>query len=87
MNEQIENVLAVLDELRTNNEITYSAYSELYDEISLLDDLLKEQEAVKPKSKVRHGANAQIQHFCGNCNTMLHGKPKYCSECGKRVLW
>ena len=50
-------------------------------------ELLKEQEAVKPKSKVRHGANAQIQHFCGNCNTMLHGKPKYCSECGKGVLW
>ena len=49
--------------------------------------LLKEQEEVKPKSKVRHGANAQIQHFCGNCNSMLHGKPKYCSECGKGVLW
>lgn len=87
MNKQIENVLAVLDKLRTNNDMTYYAYSKLHDEISLLDDLLKEQEAVKPKSKVRHGANAQIQHFCGNCNTMLHGKPKYCSECGKRVLW
>ena len=49
--------------------------------------LLKEQEAVKPKSKVRHGANGQIQHFCGNCNSMLHGKPKYCSECGKGVKW
>lgn len=49
--------------------------------------LLKEQEAVKPKSKVRHGANAQIQHFCGNCNAMLHGKPKYCSECGRKVKW
>ena len=48
---------------------------------------LKEQDAVKPKSKVRHGANAQIQHFCGNCNTMLHGKPKFCSECGRGVLW
>ena len=50
-------------------------------------ELLKDQEAVKPKSKVRHGANAQIQHFCGNCNTMLHGKPKFCSECGKAVKW
>lgn len=49
--------------------------------------MLKEQEAVKPKSKVRHGANAQIQHFCGNCNSMLHGKPNFCSECGKGVLW
>ena len=49
--------------------------------------LLEEQDAVKPKSKSRHGANAQIQHFCGNCNSMLHGKPKYCSECGKGVKW
>lgn len=49
--------------------------------------MLKEQEPLKPKSKVRHGANAQIQHFCGNCNSMLHGKPKFCSECGKGVLW
>ena len=49
--------------------------------------LLKEQKAVKPRSVVRHGANAQIQHFCGNCNTMLHGKPNYCSECGKGILW
>jgi hypothetical protein len=50
-------------------------------------ELLKEHEAVKPKSKVRHGANAQIQYFCGNCMTMLHGKPKFCSECGRPVLW
>lgn len=49
--------------------------------------LLKEQEAVKPLSKVRHGANAQIQHFCGNCRSMLHGKPKFCSECGRSVKW
>ena len=48
---------------------------------------MKEQDAVKPRSKVRHGANAQIQHFCGNCNSMLHGKPKFCSECGKAVKW
>ena len=59
-------------------------------EVNLMLDaltLLKEQEAVKPKSKVRHGANAPVQHFCGNCMTLLHGKPKYCSECGKKVYW
>lgn len=54
-----------------------------YDAISLL----KEQEAVKPKSKVRHGANPQIQHFCGKCNAMLYGKPKFCSECGVKFMW
>lgn len=49
--------------------------------------LLKNQEAVKPRSKSRHGANPQIQHFCGNCNAMLHGKPKYCSSCGREQKW
>lgn len=44
MNESIERVLAVLDGFRMSGEMTYSAYSVLYDEISLLDDLLKEQE-------------------------------------------
>jgi hypothetical protein len=49
--------------------------------------LLKEQEPIKPKSKVRHGENGQIQHWCGNCMAMLHGKPKYCSNCGRQVKW
>jgi len=44
VNEAIEKVLNTLDVLRTNDEITYSAYSMLHDEISMLDDLLKEQE-------------------------------------------
>ena len=48
---------------------------------------MEDQEAVKPKSKVRHGAYAQIQHFCGNCNAVLHGKPNYCSNCGRKVKW
>lgn len=50
-------------------------------------ELLKEQEPIKPKSKVRHGANSQIQHWCGNCMVMLHGKPKFCPNCGKAVKW
>lgn len=41
MNENIENVLDTLDGFRTNDEMTYSAYSTLHDEISLLDDLLQ----------------------------------------------
>lgn len=44
MNEAVERMLAVLDGFRMSDEITYSAYSALYYEISLLDDLLKEQE-------------------------------------------
>ena len=48
---------------------------------------LIELEAVKPRSKSRHGAYPQFQHFCGNCNAMLHGKPKFCSGCGRKVDW
>ena len=49
---------------------------------------LKEQEAMKPISKSRHGANPQIQHFCRRCNAMLfHHKQKYCIECGQAVKW
>lgn len=44
MNENIEKVLAVLDGFRMSDEMTYSAYSILHDEISMLDDLLKAQE-------------------------------------------
>ena len=53
----------------------------------LIDEAPTVNEAVKPKSKVRHGADAQIQHWCGNCMTMLHGKQKFCSECGREVNW
>ena len=49
--------------------------------------MLKEQEAVKPKSKTRHGSTTMVQHWCGNCMVMLHGKPKYCPNCGRKVKW
>ena len=49
--------------------------------------MLKEQEAIKPKSKTRHGSTTMVQHWCGNCMVMLHGKPKYCPNCGRKVKW
>ena len=49
--------------------------------------MLKEQEPIKPKSKSRHGSTTMYQHFCGNCMAMLHGKPKYCPNCGSSVKW
>ena len=53
----------------------------------MVEELLKEQEPIKPKSKVRHGENGQIQHWCGNCMAMLHGKQNYCSNYGRQVKW
>ncbi len=85
MMSDVENVISLVEDAIeiVEKEAFWTIASGLRDAILLL----KEQEAVKPKSKVRHGANAQIQHFCGNCNSMLHGKPKFCSECGKAVMW
>ena len=62
-------------------------YHALEDDWKRLKELLKEQEPVKPKSKVRHGETCQYQHWCGNCMVMLHGKPKYCPNCGRSVKW
>ena len=92
MNENIENVLATLDGFRTNDEMTYSAYSTLHDEISLLDDLLKEQEPVKP-------VKTWDTYLCGNCNRNVYHEERqgclvlyeerytYCPNCGKRLDW
>lgn len=49
--------------------------------------LLKEQEPTKPRRKVRHGTTTIYQHWCGQCMTMLYGKPKFCPNCGKPVEW
>lgn len=90
MNERIEKVLAILDGFRMSDEMTYSAYSTLHDEISLLDDLLKEQEARKPiYNEIKYGS-----HFphCGNCekllpNNVVYGKVNFCHYCGQAVKW
>lgn len=49
--------------------------------------LLKEPEAVKPKSKSRHGEYPQIVHRCGNCNEILYRYYKFCPTCGRSVKW
>lgn len=50
-------------------------------------ELLKEQEAVKPKSKSRHGEFPQIVHRCGHCNEILYRYYKYCPTCGRQAKW
>lgn len=68
MNEAVEKVLVLLDEFRTNNEITYSAYSTLHDEISLLDDLLKDLETIVRCKDCKYyryyGADSYIYSEC-----------------------
>lgn len=88
MNENIEKVLAILDGFRMSDEITYSAYSALHDEISLLDDLLKEQQPITPKL-------SYSTCRCGKCENIvglyLEGhfqyKDSFCGKCGREVNW
>lgn len=84
MNENIERVLTILDGFRMSDEITYSVYSALYDEISLLDDLLKEQEPVEPIEQTE----TITRYKCGFCGNRLYLKEhKFCHWCGKAVKW
>ena len=88
MNKNIENVLATLDSFRTNDEMTYSAYSTLHDEISLLDDLLKEQEPVIWSYKYHC-------FICSNCGLGIEDEVHYmmdkpinfCPTCGRKIKW
>lgn len=49
--------------------------------------LLKEQEPVIPKTKVRHGEYPEIVHRCGECKAVIDRRDKYCRDCGKPVKW
>ena len=95
MNENIEKVLAALDGFRMSDEMTYSAYSVLYDEISLLDDLLKAQKPVKPYMDF----DGHDVWRCGNCGAAIfhldhtqadedaQNYAKFCRQCGQAVNW
>lgn len=83
-----EDAIRWLDNLK--NDIGNPHYERLWPYAQAIDEiiaLLEGQEAVKPKSKTRHGSTTMVQHWCGNCMVMLHGKPKYCSNCGRKVKW
>lgn len=93
MNKNIENVLVTLDSFRTNDEMTYSAYSILHDEISLLDDLFKEQEPVLLENQHKPfgyntNANSPWISRCPKCKKKIEGKQThYCKYCGQAVKW
>ena len=56
----------------------------LEDDWKRLKELLKEQEAVEPY----HVNTNHEQHWkCGNCNAVISLQDKYCSACGKPILW
>jgi hypothetical protein len=55
--------------------------------LDLIDELLKEKEAVEPICQIIFDIP---YYFCGSCKTMLNMyavKAKYCSNCARRVKW
>lgn len=60
---------------------------ELHEMYTNVIEMVRKQIPMKPKSKARHGAYPQIQHWCATCGTLLHGKQKYCPECGQKEDW
>ena len=90
MNSAVEKVLTLLDGFRMCDEMTSSAYSALYDEISLLDDLLKEQEPVLVIQywDDTYGDYVYACEWCGNHWISIDGSlVNYCPGCGKAVKW
>ena len=87
MNENIEKVLAILDGFRMSDEMTYPAYSALHDEISRLDDLLKEQEPVEAKVMGESKSHGSWWFACGACGHSIDTEDNFCRECGRKVKW
>lgn len=90
MNENVEWTLDELERFRMAGEMTYAAYSRLYDLISELNDLLKEQEAVE---LVKWIYPSDIIGFgrCPYCNSLWDYSLisnrffKHCPRCGQEV--
>ena len=47
-------------------------------------ELLKEQEPVEPELE---GGGSSWWYVCGECHKAIDPKDKFCSECGRRILW
>ena len=78
-----EKVIRIIDELifEAQKAPTWKAENALR---CLKKEMLKEQDAVKP---IRKLAYTKQGWFCGNCDNRLNRNGKYCSFCGKPILW
>ena len=57
--------------------------------LDLIDELLKEPEAVEPKITTFPKKDHDDSHIyrCGNCDMIIFKSHKYCPFCGKAVKW
>ena len=61
-------------------DFAYNESGRLESLSSMLDELLKEQEAVEPNSE-------HHMFVCPVCRSGLSRYQKFCHECGKRIEW
>ena len=73
-------IQSLIDHIKTAHDIDPWAKD-------MAEELLKEQEAVKP-TLIREGRNKYYNDYvCPGCDNELHYGQNYCSECGRAVKW
>lgn len=90
--ELADDILHIVDELRSCSQIDYHAYSELFDNLSGFDTI-----PAADVAPVVHGKWIVVQTFddcvyakCSNCDVtqiFYHNKPltKFCPDCGAKM--
>ena len=83
----------ILDYFKDINYV-YNNSNQLDTLSSMIDELLKEQEAVKPifieTTRTHEAGFMEVSIKCGNCKSKVQYYPerwKYCPNCGRKVKW
>lgn len=81
----MRDALALLQEQEHKDKMFHALESDW----KQLKELLKEQEAVEPKSHpAKAWTRAKTLWFCGACGARISKrKTKFCQECGRSVKW
>jgi len=78
MNDWKVQVQSLIDHIKTAVDVDQWAKE-------MAEELLKEQEPVKPERQ--HSGGTTWWNVCGNCRTAINPNDKYCHECGRKVKW
>ena len=79
MSEQKLPVQSLIDHIKTAVDVDPWAKE-------MAEELLKEQEAVRPERELS-GGGTTWWNVCGNCRTAINPNDKFCHECGRKVKW
>ena len=77
----LKTVMSWLEGLTEDDWGEWYSYSEVQNTAKAAIELLKEQEAIKPRV-------TSVEQRCGNCNKVIEMDGwKSCPWCGKPILW